>query len=146
MVHDNLSVGGRTKESCLPFEGFLEALCRVAQHKALPTDEEIASVHDTHRAQVRHAGSFLAYLEHVNAAAYNEMLHARHTPWGEPTSRLAQQWQQPIDRRVEHTIAILVYEIKRQVDSAASAEADLHLSPSQAHKFLVANGLVKARA
>ena len=141
------TVSGFKKENMLPFEGFLEALCRVAQHKALPTDEEIVAAHDTKRTQVRHAGSFLAYLEHVNAGAYAKLLRDRHTGWGEEPSRMP--WQQPIDRRVEHTIAILVYEMKRQVDSAASAEADLaghlHLTPAHAHRFLVANGLVKPR-
>ena len=44
---------GQARGLCLPFEGFLEAICRVAVLKALPTDEELAE------ADVPHAGMYL---------------------------------------------------------------------------------------
>ena len=136
------TVSGFKKENMLPFEGFSSAMPRRATWRFRPTRR--LSPPTTRRTA---AGSFLAYLEHVNAGAYAKLLRDRHTGWGEEPSRMP--WQQPIDRRVEHTIAILVYEMKRQVDSAASAEADLaghlHLTPAHAHRFLVANGLVKPR-
>ena len=40
-VIDAQSIVGRIKEMHLPFEGFLEAVCRVAAIKALPTDTEV---------------------------------------------------------------------------------------------------------
>ena len=40
-VEDYQSHKGHHKNTVLPFEGFLEALCRVAAQKALATDEEV---------------------------------------------------------------------------------------------------------
>ena len=41
---------GRARDNQLTFEGFLEALCRVAVLKALPSDEEIDEAGCMHAA------------------------------------------------------------------------------------------------
>lgn len=41
-VIDSRTKKGSDKENNLPFEGFMEALCRLSVLKALPTDAELA--------------------------------------------------------------------------------------------------------
>ena len=60
----------------LPFEGFLEALCRVAVLKALPTDEEITA------GGYMHAGDMLVCLRDDDPPAYKALIRAHANPWG----------------------------------------------------------------
>ena len=54
LVVDEHSIGGRAKQLRLTFEDFLEAICRVASHKALPTNEEMAKVEHSDAGECVH--------------------------------------------------------------------------------------------
>ena len=56
-VVDGESDRGRLKEAAIPFEGFLECLCRVACLKAMPTAEELQAL-STPEAPCTDAGQF----------------------------------------------------------------------------------------
>ena len=80
---------GYLKEGCLPFEGWLECLCRVSLLKALPTDAEV-------KAQgCADAGVALIHLRVTDPAAYKQRLADDATPWGGKP-------RQPIERCVHH--------------------------------------------
>ena len=97
---------GHVKESNLPFEGFLEALCRLASMKSLPTDEEIE------RAKCRDAAEYLEKLHDYDIAKYNDLMESRATPWGETPI-------QPIERCVAHLLCIIIRAIERRCGSGA---------------------------
>lgn len=101
-VIDNRSELSYLRDNQLPFEGFIEAICRVAALKALPTDAEISD------AGCSHAGSFLKHLSSSDPAAYELFLQERRAPWGELPS------VQPIARCVAHTLALLISTIEIQ--------------------------------
>lgn len=69
-------------EYSLPFEGFLEALCRTAALKALPTDEEISS------AGCQDAGEYVMRLRATDEEEYQRIQIERCTPWGQGPSDL----------------------------------------------------------
>ena len=97
-VKDSRTTRGAFRQANLPFEGFLEALCRVAGLKALPTDDEIAE------AGCPHAGAYMSKLQIEDEESYDRMLEERSTPWSkrfEPP--------QPMARLVEHTITIMIH-------------------------------------
>jgi hypothetical protein len=89
------------KDDALPFEGFLEALCRLASIKALPTDEEISA------AGCEDAGKYvmLMYQDEDTKAEYETMLRERTVGWGGKPS-------QPLDRCVAHTLSIIVHSME----------------------------------
>jgi len=95
-VRDYKTKRGAYEASHLPFEGFLEALCRTAAQKALPTDEEIAEI------GAESAAAFLEQLYTQGEAKYKQFLNQRKLPWcGEvPTVGF--------ETRVKHTISIFV--------------------------------------
>lgn len=116
VVTEPRGVGGPRRDSCLPYEGFLEALCRIAALKALPTDDEIAA------AGCSDAGSYLVRLQHENSAAYKSLME-RKTLWGGKPSH------QPFFRCVAHVIAIMIRSVKpvdfdeNTADSVSAADA-----------------------
>ena len=80
----------------LPFESFLEALCRLASIKALPTDEEMAA------KGCEDAGKYVQLMlsEEDTRKEYEDMLRARRIGWGgKPTL--------PLETCVRHTISII---------------------------------------
>ena len=87
------SAMGRLKESCLPFEGFLEALCRVAVLKVLPTDGEIALRGDRDAAE---------YLNSIGRIKYDELVADRSMTWGSPSPL-----QQPLERSLFHLVNLM---------------------------------------
>lgn len=116
VVVNPASSSGQRNDCNLPFEGFLEALCRLATLKALPIDDEIAAAPDN----VRDAGSFMQALEE-NESSYNRFLNARNQKWGgEP--------RQPIERCVDHLIAVIIRGIERETmgqDDLSLKEAEM---------------------
>lgn len=134
-VADGQTIGGRLKETCLPFEGFLEALCRLAMLKALPTDAEIAE------AGTQDAGTYMTWLRELNLGLYQQMLKERCCSFGE-LPRI-----QPLHRCVEHLITIIIRRIegsqgthdkdKAAGDELAIREAgdDVRLEHKEVHKW-----------
>ena len=103
-VVDGESDKGQLKDTMLPFEGFLEALCRLSVLKALPTREEVIS------ADFADAGHFLLDLKASDLGSYNKLLKTRGSEWpGEVKT-------QPMGHCVEHLVQLMVRSI--EVDAA----------------------------
>ena len=101
---------GSLKESCLPFEGFIEALCRIAVLKALPTDDEIA------KSSCASVGQYLTMLRAEDEARSDHMLLARATPWG------VEQSLQPTARCVAHVIDLIAHTIATDLEYEMQGE------------------------
>ena len=95
VVVDDSSAVGHLRETHITFEGFCEALCRVAVLKALPTDEEIDE------AESADAGAYMEELRARDATSYTRMLQERQVAWGEEPP-------QPEERCVAHLLAIIM--------------------------------------
>jgi len=98
-VIDGQTVGGRLKEKHLPFEGFLEALCRFAAIAPLPTDDEIRD------AELPDAGVFVAHLKREKPAMFEVFQTERTGKWNSPP-------RQPIHRCLEHLLQIIFRRIE----------------------------------
>ena len=81
-VIDDATPRGHLRETHLPYESFLEALCRVAMLKALPTDDEIEA------AGARDAGVYLEDLRSRDARVRGA-LRTRKTGWYAAEAELA---------------------------------------------------------
>ena len=115
-VIDGRTQRGKERESFLPFEGFLEALCRVAPMKAFPTDAEIGAVGQPD------AGSYLAWLKETDEEAYEGLVASRATPWGDAPP-------QPHDRCVAHLLSLIIRtmeEDSRGTDDLVLTEAEVN--------------------
>ena len=110
-VIDGRSRAGEVKESVLPFEGFMEAICRIALLKALPTDDELAESGDAH------AGLYLATLSDGDPGDYSAFIAERACSWGEKPDLI-----QPVHRCVEHTIAVFVHRLRETAGEDASVD------------------------
>ena len=105
-VINGRSERGNLRETSLPFEGFLEAVCRISLLKSLPTDEEIKG------ANQPHAFAYMEKLKVEEEERHMALLQARATKWGElPDS-------QPVHRCVEHMITYMVS--KMEYDNAGA--------------------------
>jgi len=93
------SITGQLKNKHLPFEGFLEAICRIAGLKALPTDEEVEA------SGLKDGGQYLAALKADSPDAYSALVATRSTLWGSPP-------RQKMSRCVAHLIGIIFYKIE----------------------------------
>ena len=87
---------GRVRLRHLAFQDWLEALCRVAALKALPTGDEIAA------AGTGNAGTHLLQLARESPPDYEAMLCERATRWGQLPSL------QPLARCVEHLCHMII--------------------------------------
>ena len=106
-VVNGQSADGRVKERYLPFEGFLEALVRLATAVPLPTDAQMAS------AEFTHAGAYLDQLLEVpsdNVGVLEMMVEEQACEWGGvPEPSVAGT----MPRRVEHLLDVIVRKIKQ---------------------------------
>jgi len=119
VVIDGSSKTGSLKEQNLPYEGFLEALCRMAMLKSLPTDAEIAN------AGFADAGQYMNHLKIKDEEAYMKLMSERATPWGhEPP--------QPIERQVYHMIAIII----RTMEEGSDGTDDMVLTQREANDWV----------
>ena len=101
-VIDGASDKGMIKESCLPFEGFIEALSRAALLKGWPDADEVA--HSTHAD----AGAYVRYLRAMEPANHQTMCETRAAAWGsEPLL--------PVVQCVENLILLMLHTIAQQV-------------------------------
>jgi len=121
-VGDSKTPAGSKKDSALPFEGFLEAICRMAMMKALPTDDEITA------AECEDAATYLAQLELVDTTGYEQLL-LRKTPWG------ADQKRQPPHRCVAHLIALMLRAVKVSKAEDDGTEVELFVSQAEAGRW-----------
>jgi len=100
-VEDYQSHKGHHKNTVLPFEGFLEALCRVAAQKALATDEEVFMA-----GLEADLPEYMHQLKMGDVESYNQLLDARKIPWcGAPPD--------DFPRAVECVIRMFEHAIKR---------------------------------
>ena len=121
MVIEGSTERGRQKEDGLPYEGFLEALCRLSVLKALPFDSEVESM------GFSDAGALYVSLHHIGDAStpssldkdalqnYKKELNSRAVP--------GVRALQPLSRTVAHLIAIII----RVIDSRGN-RSDLKIS------------------
>ena len=130
-VIDNTSERGRIKENTLPFEGFLEALCRLSMLKAWPTDVEVQ------QSPHADAGEFVRCIRGEDPARYKTLCLESCTKWGD------ESWL-PLDRCVENLVLFLLHTIEAQVNRdegnpAASAgskfSSDLILTVPEAKRW-----------
>ena len=125
-VIDARPTKGETKANHLPFEGFMEAICRLSMVKALPTDEELS------KAKCSDGGMFLLMLakKELDEEILDEFVDFKSThaiDWGgEP--------MQPLARCVEHMVTSIIRTIIDEV-SSASGSVVLHLSKNDAHAW-----------
>ena len=89
----------------MPFEAFMEALCRLALLKALPTDDEIRAT------GAPHAGIYLSQLRERDPAGYKALIKERSRLWGDDPDLV-----QPVHRCVAHMLSLLVHQLKWVAD------------------------------
>ena len=113
-VVDGRTARGYAKENNLPFEGFLEALCRLSMLKALPTDAELEA------AGQPNAALYLAELRLSDEERYRVMLEKRAKEWGaQPSANM------PVHRCIEHLCALLVHAVAEDPSSTEVSSVDM---------------------
>jgi hypothetical protein len=99
-VIETMSLHGLTRDSTLNFEGWLEAIARLACLKALPTCQEIRD------AGCKTAGEYMDMLKAQDEEAYTTMLKERQTEWGRMPTNL------PFFHSVSHMIELILHRIE----------------------------------
>ncbi len=129
VVAQPYSAGGAVKNRHVPFEGWLEALCRLSALKALPTDLELcreqydeaiasgsspgaaaAAVEAAVEPGGSSAGRYLNGLRADDPAAYDELLTTRASSWGSTP-------RQPVSRCIDHVLSIIFFTIGTEGDA-----------------------------
>ena len=111
-VIDEHSKSGKSVQlERLPFEGFLEAFCRLADLKALPTEAEMEAKGHTF------AGEYLNELRNEGMECYRG--------WAVETKRLHEEgMSDPIWQRVDHFVMIIVYVMQNGVEASQKGGSD----------------------
>lgn len=113
IVEDETTPKGYCKDTCLPFEGFLEALCRLSVLTAMPTDEEMKAVgYGSADPLDSRAGPYLRRMRIDHEEQYAALCELEKTDWGDEPPR------QPIDRRIAHLMSCIFYALARQREVA----------------------------
>ena len=107
-VRDASTDKGARKESHLPFEGWLEALCHLGALKALPTDDEIEEAGD------KHAGAHTARLRDEQGKEFQRALARGATKWGDDPG-------QPFHRALAHCLAIITHSIGQSLGGGSGS-------------------------
>ena len=119
-VADGESARGRLKETTLPFEGFIEAICRVSTLKALPSTEQVVAASEGRdpvftkkgvpEGAIRDAGEWICQLRKSDPDKYSEFVttSGTRTEWGQAPRG------EPFHVRLQHTILLLVRTIELQ--------------------------------
>ena len=119
---------------------FLEALCRLSQLKALPTDDEInaALVSEGWLSEdSADAGTYMLTLSGINPARYKQLMTTRCPPWG------VGHESQPVWRAVDHLIHMLI--VKCQGGLSRKVENGYKLTPAQAEWLFSGAGKSKTK-
>ena len=98
------SVRGHEKTKGLPFEGFLEAMIRVAGLKGFPTDEDIVA------NGFKDAGNMMKHLIANDVPSYKRIV-ANCAQWGEEPP-------QPLWRCIDHLLSVVIRNIEVQTAGA----------------------------
>jgi len=123
-VVDSNTEEGQIKQTHLPFEGFCEAIVRLATAVPLPTDEMLSE------RGVAHAGALMAALEAGEVDTLKAMSDAQACPWGEvPEPSVSGQMM----RRTEHLVDCIVRKVK--VLLRDEERADEELTPLTRREF-----------
>ena len=112
-VIDGESELGRLKEAAIPFEGFCEALVRLALLKTLPTLKELergAPEFLAPKAPCAHAGEFMARMREGVPDDLRRYLETYANPWGTAP-------RQPPEMCVEALLAFIMYSMEIMVSS-----------------------------
>jgi len=101
-VGDFQTTRGHFEDTHLPFEGFLEALCRLAAQKALPTEDEMrrATKWGGDERATADVGAYLAQMRQLDPVRHAGLLAERALPWMEGTPTLG------FDARVQGIVDI----------------------------------------
>ena len=130
-VIDGGSDKGFVKESSLPFEGFLEAICRAALLKAWPTPAEVEE------SGLADAGEFVRFLRRDDPARHKAMCEERAVVWGALPST-------PPPECIENMISLLIQIIEEQLYGETASKtknkkkglgADMQLSTNEMAKW-----------
>ena len=109
-VVDGMSDEGRVKEANLPFEGFMEAIVRLATAVPLPTDAQLEA------QELTSAEPFMAALEAADEAKFAAFADAQACEWGAVPDPIIGG---DMSRRVALLVEMLIRRIKRPKDPDA---------------------------
>ena len=155
-VADGGSHRGQLKETTLPFEGFLEAICRLAFLVGLPTDQEITALDCSDAGTAWH----IIRTSPLHTGLCEKILRSRGRSWGEaelvlkandepapdlPASAsigsdpAGEPWKrEPFDRLLEHLVTILLRKVEA---SEASPDKPISLTQTEMRNWMNANPL-----
>lgn len=117
LVFDGQTWNGRVKESCMPFEGFMEALCRLAVLKGLPTAKEVEE------SGLPCAGSYLIALQEKDANKHRDFITEAHrkVEWGEEPPK-----SESLAFRLEGLIRLIILTIEGIANAAGANDEISH--------------------
>lgn len=123
-VTDERTEVAHLREEMLPFEGFLEALCRLSTLKAFPNDAEIAAA----GSSCPDAAAYLRGLQLNFADKYHALMADRKGVWGrEPL--------QPVHRCMDHLWSLLTAEFGLNAAAEGNHGEEQELTSEQFHRW-----------